>query len=211
MEAYLMEQGSQAWHEFRLGKVSASRVADVMAKIKSGESASRRNYKMELLCQRLTGKREEGFVSGPMMRGTELEPIARGTYEGETGMMVEEVGCIAHPIIENLIASPDGLVGDDGMTEYKCPNTATMIEFIQTELIPGNYQWQMTCQMSCAGREWCDFVMFDDRLPQQLQYRCVRYHLDKNKEAEMLKEVSLFLDELEKLENEMRSIMEKSQ
>ena len=206
-----MDQRTDEWFQARMGKVTASRMADVMAKIKSGEAAARRNYRMELLCQRLTGRIEEGFVSSPMQRGTELEPIARGTYEGETGQMVEEVGFIVHPEIDQMGASPDGLVGDDGMLEIKCPNTATHIDFIMTGKIDPAYQWQMTCQMVCAGRQWCDFVSFDDRLPEELQYRCVRYDLDHKMAESMTEEVKRFLSELDELEQKMRSMMTNTQ
>lgn len=202
-----MEQGSEEWFEARCGKVTASKIADVMAAIKNGEAAARRNYRMELLCQRLTGGFEEGFTSGPMLRGIELEPIARGTYEGENGIMVEQVSFIDHPTIEMFGASPDGRVGDEGMLEIKCPNTATHIEFMLTEKIPPRYEWQMTAQMVCDGRKWCDFVSFDDRLPDALAYRCKRYHLDEPKAAMMVQEIMAFIGELNTLENEMRAIM----
>lgn len=201
------EQGSPEWFAARCGKVTASRMADVMATIKTGEAAARRNYKMELLCQRLTGRQEEGFVSAAMMRGTEMEPIARSMYEGINGAFVEEVGFIDHPSIAGLGASPDGMVGENGMLEIKCPNTATHIDFLMTEKINPVYEWQMTCQMVCAGRQWCDFVSFDDRLPEELQYKCVRYELDQPKASMMVQEVIKFLAELDALVEQMQSMM----
>lgn len=203
-----MEQGTEEWFQARMGKVTASRVSDVMAQIKSGESASRRNYRMELLCQRLTGKSEDFFVSAPMQRGTDLEPIARGTYEGETGCLVEEIGFIVHPTLIDLGASPDGLVGDDGMLEIKCPNTATHIAFLMDGIIKPQYEWQMTAQMVCAGRKWCDFVSFDDRLPQELAYRCIRYELEELKAGLMITEIISFIAELGRLEIQMKEMME---
>jgi len=202
-----MEQGTDEWLESRRGKVTASRVKDVMATIKSGESAARRNYRMELLCQRLTGQDEQGFVSAPMLRGIELEPIARGTYEGETGNEVTQVAFIDHPKIKMCGASPDGLVGDDGMLEIKCPNTSTHIDFLMTEKINPVYEWQMTLQMVCAQRTWCDFASFDDRLPESLQFRHKRYQLDPNKAADMDMEIISFLADLSDLEKKMRSMM----
>lgn len=192
----MMEQGSEEWFKFRLGKVSASRVADLMAKTKSGYAASRKNYMSELLCQRLTGQREEGFTSAAMQRGIDVEPIARGRYEVEADVLVVETGCIAHPHIDDFVASPDGLVGDDGSLEIKCPNTATHIDFIKTGKIPMRYQHQMTAQMLCAERQWCDFVMFDDRLPPHLAYKCIRFNLDSDMAEEMESEVKNFLIEL---------------
>ncbi len=194
-----MDQGSEEWFAARLGRVTASRVADVMVKTKSGYGASRANYMMELLCQRLTGNREEGFTNAAMQRGTDLEPIARGRYEVENDILVDEIGIVNHPTIENFAASPDGLVGKDGLVEIKCPNTATHIAFLQSGKIKSNYQTQMTVQMLCAERNWCDFVSFDDRLPEHLQYRCVRFELDDDRAKEITTEVEIFLKELDEL------------
>ena len=194
-----MIQGSEEWLNARIGKVTASKVADIMAKTRSGYSASRKNYMAELLCQRLTGKREEGFTNAAMQRGTEMEPIARSRYEVETGVMVDEVGLIEHPTISDFAASPDGLVGDDGLVEIKCPNTATHIEFLQSGKIPAKYQSQMLAQMICTGRKWCDFVSFDDRLPEHLAYKCIRFELDEDAAGVMVEEVEKFLEELENM------------
>jgi len=199
MESHLIVQGSPEWFKFRLGKVSASRVADVMVKTKSGYGAGRANYMSELLCQRLTGNREEGFTSAAMQRGTDLEPIARGRYEIENDLLVMEVGCIEHPDIPNMIASPDGMVGEDGLLEIKAPNTATHIKFLQSGKIQSNYQKQMTVQMLCTERNWCDFVSFDDRLPEHLQYKCVRFEIDADRAKEITTEVEIFLKELDEL------------
>jgi len=132
----MIEQGSEEWFQSRLGKVTASRVYDVMTKTKSGYGAARKNYMMELLCQRLTGNREEGFTSSAMQRGNDLEPMARGRYEIENDVLVIEEALIDHKDIPQFAASPDGMVGDKGLIEIKCPNTATHIEFIRT----GKYQ-----------------------------------------------------------------------
>lgn len=201
-----MEQRTEDWMQARLGKVTASRVADVMARIKSGYGAARKNYMCELLCQRLTGKFEEGFNSAAMQRGTELEPVARSIYEMLNDVMVTEVGFLDHPDISEFGASPDGLVGKDGLIEIKCPNTATHIEFLQTGKIDNRYLLQMYSQMMCANREWCDFVSFDDRLPESLAYKCVRVNWDDDKVGEIVVEVSSFLDELASLEEELRKI-----
>lgn len=202
-----MIQGSEEWLAARIGKVTASRVADVMAKTKTGPAASRKNYMMDLLCQRLTGAGEQSFTNAAMQRGTELEPVARSAYEIHKGVMVEEVGLIDHPEIAGFAASPDGLVGDDGMVEIKCPNTATHVDFLRTGKPDGRYIWQMHAQMACAGREWCDFVSFDDRLPEPLQIKVVRVERDADKMAEMLAGVREFLSELDKLESEMRAML----
>lgn len=200
----MTEQGSEEWFLSRLGKVTASRVADVMAKTKSGPAAARKNYMMELLCQRLTGAREEGFTSAAMQRGTDLEPMARGRYEVENDVLVMESGLVDHPTIPNFAASPDGLVDDDGLIEIKCPNTAQHVEFLRTGKIDTRYQSQMTAQMLCTGRKWCDFVSFDDRLPPALQYAFARFELNEKFGDEMLTAVSVFLTELDNLVIELQ-------
>lgn len=204
----MSEQGSQEWLSERCGMVTASRIKDVMASIKTGEAAARRNYRMELLCERLTGQPTEFFISGPMQRGTEMEPIAVSSYEIDKGVMTEETGFVLHPSIKGLGASPDRLVGEDGLIEVKCPNTATHIDFLVKGKINPDYEWQMVCQMVCTGRAWCDFVSFDDRLPSELSYKCVRYDLDAEKAAAMIQEVIKFIAELDALEDEMKSMME---
>jgi len=197
------DQRTEAWFSARLGKVTASRISDVMAKTKSGPSASRKNYLMQLLCERLTGRKEEGFTSAAMQRGTDMEPIARSAYEVDKGVMVQECGFVPCPMIEMAGASPDGLVGNDGLVEFKVPNTATHVDFLRTGQIDSGYQLQMMFQMMCTGRTWCDFVSFDDRLPDQLQYRCVRLMFDESVAVSIHKEVTAFLAELDALEAEM--------
>ena len=203
-----MIQGSEEWHKARLGKVTASRVADVMAKTKSGPAAARKNYMAELLCQRLTGQPQDSFTNAAMQRGTELEPIARSWYEVERGGEVAEVGLIDHPEIAAFAASPDGLVGDDGMVEIKCPNTATHIATLESERIDGKYQWQMLAQMACTGRQWCDFVSYDDRLPAPLDGFVIRFERDENRIDEMLSGICEFLAELDEMEKRLRARMQ---
>lgn len=200
-----MIQGSDEWHEARLGCVTASRVADVMARTKSGPAAARKNYMMELLCQRLTGAREEGFTSAAMQRGIDLEPLARSAYEVESGETVMEAGFVLHPEAKAFGASPDGLVADTGLIEIKCPNTAQHVEFIRTGKPDGRYIWQMQAQMECTGRDWCDFVSFDDRMPERLQMRSVRVMRDPDMIVSMMDEVLGFLKELSELVAEMEA------
>jgi len=165
----LMEQGTDEWFAIRIGKVTASRVADVIAKTKSGYSASRDNYMAQLVCERLTGQKGESFTNAAMQHGTETEPLARAAYEARYDVLVDEVGFVPHPKILMAGASPDGLVGDNGLLEIKCPNTATHIETLLSQIVPGKYNTQMQFQMACTDREWCDFVSFDNRLPTELQ------------------------------------------
>ena len=169
------DQGTQEWLMERCGKVTASRMADVMATIKTGEAASRANYRAELVAQRLTGQLEAGFTNAAMQWGTEQEPFARASYEIMRGVIVEEVGFVPHPTIMMSGASPDGLVGSDGMIEIKCPNTATHIAFLLDGKIPLKYQLQMAWQMACCGRQWVDYASFDPRMPEYLRLKVVRY------------------------------------
>ena len=203
-----MDQHSSEWFSARLGKVTASKVKDVMAKGRGGApSSTRQNYMMQLLCERLTGKREEGFTSSAMARGTELEPVARSAYEIDKGVMTSETGLILHPKIEGFGASPDGLVGERGMLEIKCPNTATHVFTMQSGKHDPQYEWQMFAQLACADRDWVDFVSFDDRLPDELQYACFRLERDEARIRQMETEIKLFLEELAELEHEMRERM----
>lgn len=191
-----IEQGSPEWFEQRRGKVTASRIADIMAKTKSGYSTSRQNYLMQLLCERLTGKVEESFKSAAMQRGNDLEPEARNWYQLETGEIVEQISFIDHPNIDDAGASPDGLVGNEGLIEIKCPNTATHIETLRSKKPSDRYYKQMQWQMACTGRKWCDFVSFDNRLPDNLAYFCVRIDRNEDAIAEIEAEVNKFLEEL---------------
>lgn len=205
METSIIEQGSDAWHDRRRGKATASRTSDIMAKTKTGYGAARKNYLMELLCERLTGVTAEGFVSAPMLRGIALEAVARSAYEVATGNSVKEVGFVDHPTLKMAGCSPDGLVGG-GLLEIKCPNVATHIDFLRTGNVELKYFWQMQMQMSCCEAEWCDFVSFDDRLPERLQYKCVRVERDVEKQGNMLTEISRFLIELDELIVELSEI-----
>jgi len=206
----MIEQGSDAWFAQRLGKVTASRVADVMAKTKSGPAASRKNYMMELLCQRLTGRREEGFTSAAMQRGIELEPLARSAYEVESGLLVLEAEFVIHPQCDQFGASPDGFVGAEGLIEIKNPNTAQHVACIQSGSYDDKYYPQMQCQLACTGRQWCDFVSFDDRMPEELQLFIYRVQRCDEYISEMMDEVLEFLGELEKLEQSMIEKMRKA-
>lgn len=208
-----MEQRSAEWFAARLGCVTASRVKDVMASGRGGApSATRKNYMMELLCERLTGQSGGADLSrnAAVQRGVELEPFACMAYEADKGLMVVETGLVMHPTIAGFGASPDGLVGDDGVLEIKCPNTATHIATMQSERHDPQYEWQMLAQMACTGRAWADFVSYDDRLPEQLQYVCHRFERDFKRIREMEAEIKAFLEELSELEKEMRERMKEA-
>lgn len=193
----MTEQGSQEWLQERLGHVTASRLADVLATVKTGEAASRRNYRAELVAQRLTGTVESGYTNAAVQWGTDNEPIARSEYEVRKSVFVDQVGFIKHPTILWAGASPDGLVGADGLIEIKCPNTATHIDTLLSQTIPSQYEKQMLWQIACTGRAWCDFVSFDPRLPSDLSFFCKRFNpsMEQIKEAEQA--VITFLAEVE--------------
>lgn len=191
------EQRSEAWFKDRLGKVTASKVADVVAKTKTGYSASRENYLAQLVVERLTGQRAESYSNSAMQWGTDQEPFARAVYELTKGDIVEECGFVDHPVIPNTGASPDGLVGGDGLIEIKCPNTATHIETLLGGEIAGKYLHQMQWQMACTGRQWCDFVSFDPRMPEHLQLFIKRIERNNEHIAMLEGEINKFLAELD--------------
>ena len=191
-----IQQGTAEWFAARAGKVTASRMADVMARTKTGYGAGRASYMAELICERLTGAKTDGFTSAAMQWGTETEPQARAAYEFIADAEVEETGFHIHPSIDGLGASPDGLVGSEGLLEIKCPNTATHLETLLTETIPKKYVLQMQTQMICTGRQWCDFVSFDPRLPAELQIWIRRVPADPTVAEEIEAETVTFLGDL---------------
>jgi putative phage-type endonuclease len=190
-------QGSDEWRLSRCGSLGASQVSLALAKTKSGWSASRYNIQADLIAERLTGKPTENFTNAAMQRGTEKEPEARKAYELAKEVWVSEVGIVRHPKIEGTHASPDGLIGEDGLVEIKCPNTATHLEFLQFGTIDGKYITQMQWQMACTGRKWCDFVSYDDRLPERMHLFIKRVTRDANMIAELETHVSCFVQELQ--------------
>ena len=200
-----MEQRTEEWFAARCGKVTASRVADIIAKTKSGPSASRENYLAQLVCERLTGKPAESYSNSAMQHGTDTEPYARAAYEARMDLLVTEVGFIDHPWIPMSGASPDGLA-NEGMVEIKCPNTATHIDTLLSQTVPAKYITQMMWQMACADRPWCDFVSFDPRLPERHQLFIKRINYDpemvnllENSVIQFLGDVDLKIQQLESL------------
>lgn len=197
-------QGSPEWFEIRCGRVTASRVADIVAKTKTGYSASRANYMAQLIAERLTGTVAESFTNAAMQHGTDTEPQARMAYEFYQDVTVVETGFALHRTIGMTGASPDGLVGDDGLVEIKCPNTATHIDTLLGATVPGKYVTQIMWQLACTGRSWCDFVSFDPRLPESMRMFVQRVHRDDARIAELEGEVITFLAELSAKERELR-------
>lgn len=190
-------QGSAAWFAARCGRVTASRVADVVARTKTGYGASRANYAAELIAERLTGCTAPSFTNAAMQHGVDQEPVARAAYEARTGVTVDLVGFVDHPEIAMSGASPDGLIGDDGLLEIKCPNTATHLDTLLSETVPGKYVTQMQWQMACTGRAYCDFVSFDPRLPANMALFVRRIERDVSLILELESEVAAFLAEID--------------
>ena len=191
------------WLKARAGKISASRMADLTAKTKTGWGASRKNYIAQLVAERLTGQPSPSFTNAAMQHGIDTEPEARAAYEFRTDNDVVEVGFIDHPEIEMSGASPDGLVGDNGMVEIKCPNTATHIEYLQAGQPPKKYLLQMQWQMACTGRDWCDFVSYDPRMPEHLRILVVRIERDNELIAELEAAVIEANSEIQQIINEL--------
>ena len=202
----MIEQGSAEWLAIRLGKVTASRITDVLAKGKSGEAATREDYRTELLVQRLTNEPGESFTNAAMEWGTQTEPMARIAYEAHANVFVEQVAFVDHPTIEWFGCSPDGLVGETGLLEIKCPASKTHIKYLLGGKPPAKYVPQMQCQMAVTGREWCDFVSYDPRLPEDLQLFVVRLERDVSYIMAMEEEVSKFLGEVSEMYSKLKEI-----
>ena len=193
----MIVQGSPEWFALRCGKVTASRVADVIARTKTGWGASRANYAAELIAERLTGTSAPGFTNAAMQWGTDQEPYARAAYEAASGVSVYECAFVVHPEIVASGASPDGLVGDDGLLEVKCPNTATHLDTLLSAEIPGKYLTQMQWQMACTGRQWCDFASFDPRMPETMRLFVQRVPRDHSVIVGLESDVTEFLAEID--------------
>ena len=191
-------QGSAAWFAIRLGKITGSRIADMMATTKNGPAASRANYAADLVCERLTGiSTPQGFVSNDMTRGTELEPAARAAYCEKRGTLIEQIGFRDHQTIPLFGVSPDGLVDDDGMVEIKCPNAANHIATIIDGKAPTRYLPQMQAGMMTCERQWCDFISYHPDLPPHLRLAIFRVNMDPEYQKKVAAEIVAFNREIE--------------
>ena len=201
---YFAPQGSPEWFQERLGKVTASRVADLCARTKTGYGASRANYMAELIVERLTGQPAPSYENDAMRWGKEQEPAARLAYGFMQDVEVEAAGFVSHPFIAEAGASPDGYVGDHGLVEIKSPNTSTHIDTLLNQTIANKYFMQMQFQMACTGRRWADFVSFDPRMPSSMQLWVERVERSQEVIDQLEAEVRLFLKELEGKVDELR-------
>jgi len=202
----MADQGTEQWHLDRLGKATASRINDIRSIIKSGEAASRKNYRAQLIVERLTGQKTDGFINSSMQFGIDNEPVARAMYEVMTGNDVDQVGFLNHPSIEMSGASCDGLISTDGLIEIKCPNTATHIDYLLAGIVPTQYRNQMLWQMECTGRKWCDFVSYDPRMPEHMQMFCIRFERDDEELNKIREDVVKFLDEVNEVIEKLQAI-----
>ena len=198
-----IEQGTDEWKELRLGKVTASRLSDVLSKGRgNAPSKTRAAYMLQLAAERLTGEPEDSFSNKYMEWGNECEPQARAMYEFDSGNDVEEVAFVIHS--DDFGVSPDGLVGDDGLLEIKCPKTTTQIERYLKGEFPAAYKAQVQGQLLATGRKWCDFVSFDPRISGDAQYFCVRVERDENYIAELELKINEFTTELNKMMEQLK-------
>ena len=205
----MIEQGSPEWFAKRCGKVTASRVADIVARVKTGWGAGRANYRSQLVAERLSGIVAGSYTNDAMKWGTEPEAEARAAYAFFCNQDVATVGFIDHPDIAMSGASPDGLVGEYGLVEIKCPNTATHIETLLGRSVPANYELQMLWQMACAGRQWCDFVSYDPRMPGDMRLFVQRFARDDGRIAELTDEVNVFLREVDATVEQLTALYRK--
>ena len=197
-------QGSPEWLAERAGKVTASMVSAVLAK---PETAGYRDYQAQLVAEILTGKPQgSDYINAAMAFGTEMEPLARSAYEAETGFSVDEVGFCQHPTINRAGASPDGLVGNSGLVEIKCPKVATHLAYLIAGVVPVGYKNQMMWQMACTRTDWCDFVSFRPDLPEHLQLFIVRFKRDPARIIELEAAVVAFLDTVDKMINQLKKV-----
>ncbi|MCU1305129.1 MAG: phage-related exonuclease [Candidatus Sulfotelmatobacter sp.] len=198
-------QRSTEWYAARCGKVTASRVCDVLARTKTGEGAPRKNYRAELVAETMTGKPADQRYKGKELEWrSETEQFARAAYELICDATVDTVGFVVHDSVERFGASPDGLIGLDGLLEVKVPATATHISYILGSIVPEEYQPQMLAQMACTGRQFCDFVSFDPRLPKEHQLFVRRFERDEKKIACMEQQVRFFLAEVDEIIRNLR-------
>ena len=199
----MIEQRTEEWFQQRLGKVTASRISDVIAKTKTGVSTSRQNYLVQLVSERLTGKKGDSFVNQAMLDGIEREGAARAIYMLNRDVSVTEVGFFDHPVIKNSGASPDGAVNAEeegkyaGLIEIKCPIETTHTNTLMSKSVPSKYIPQMQWQLACTGAKWVDFVSYNPNFPEELQLFVARVDRDDTYIGELEAEVIKFLDEVE--------------
>jgi hypothetical protein len=193
------DQRTPEWFALRAGRLTGSRAADMLAKIKSGEAAARRDLRMQLVCERLTGRpQESGYINADMQRGIDLEPAARAEYEALTGEFVETTGFLAH---SDLMAgcSLDGHLGDfDVLVSLKCPKTSTHVGYLRAGVMPPAYVPQMLHELWITGAREYHFLSYDDRLPEPLRTFLVRVPRDERAVSEYADQAKQFLQDVDR-------------
>lgn len=202
--AIALEQGGEEWKRARLGLLTSSRASDAFARIKSGWGASRANYRAELVCERLSGAPYEGYSNHYMDRGQRIEPDAVNAYEFIVGLEAKPTGFWQHPTIVGAGASPDRLIGQEGLLEAKARTTAIHFDLLLTHTIPGKYIDQMQFSLACCEREWCDFVSYDPRAPAGMELFVQRIYRDEERISTLERQGIEFLAEVEKLTQELQ-------
>lgn len=198
-------QGTEEWKKERSGCATASCFDKVMSKGRNGgEAVGRAKYRIQIVTERLTGIPVEGYTNAIMQRGIEIEPEARMAYEAALGVVVEEVGFLRHASIPNCGCSPDGLVGDDGMVQIKCPESTTHLGWMEAGVVPAEHVAQMQGEMAVTGRAWSDFVSYDPRFPENLRLFVVRLPRDPAYIKEEEREIRVFLAGVDALEKKLR-------
>jgi putative phage-type endonuclease len=193
-----MEQRTEQWFQDRLGHATGSRAADILA---GKDTQARKGYLTQLVTERLTGRAQDSFVNADMQRGIDVEPLAKAAYQASYEL-TDDVGFVKHPLIRWFGASPDALVGSDGLVEIKCPRSTTHLDYIQSGKPPAKYVHQMMAQLSCTGRTWVDFVSFDDRFPEHLRLFVVRFQPTEE-------EIEKFESKVKEFLNDVNNLMEK--
>jgi len=203
-----MEQRSEEWFAARAGKFTASRVGALMAVGRNGKPLKGREELISTLAvERLTGHCVETYSNAAMQRGTEMEPEARDAYVFETGHVVEEVAFVEFANLPNTGCSPDGLIGDDGMVEIKCPSAMNRhIGALRNADHAKEYRWQLQHQLLCTGRDWVDIVSYDPRFPASLQLAIHRVERDNGALEELTKAIGVADKEVEALVEELRKM-----
>lgn len=202
-------QESADWMAARAGAFTASRSADLMARTKSGPSASRGNLLALLAVERLTGQCVETFTNGAMQRGIELEAEARDAYSFARGVAVDECGFVPTSALVRCGCSPDGLIGDDGLLEIKCPaSMAKHLDALRTGAHAKEYRWQLQHQLMVTGRAWVDAVSYDPRFPEGLQLAVTRVERDEAAIKDLVEAIIEANAEVEAMVRELNNMKE---
>jgi putative phage-type endonuclease len=186
------QENREEWLKQRLGLVTGSAISNVLM---DSSKAGHRNYMAQLVCERLTGEPTETYISPAMQHGIDTEDEARAAYMARNAVIVEEVGFIRHPKLE-AGCSPDGLVGQDGLIEIKCVQPATALDLLESKKVPADHYNQIQWQLAVTGRDWCDYVVYQPKLPERLRLNVMRVVRNQSDILNMTVKVEQFLEEL---------------